>query len=413
MSPISRSAYPMLKRLVDLLLVAPLLPFVAVVLVVSLVGHRYAGAMLRRFSFYGRNQKVFTSYTSDATLVRRCWRLWDIALGRITFVGPRLVRESEFLRTTHPCLPGVLCLDWLRQRTNVAFVPEEQSDLEYLREASLSFDMALLMRCLLACLYGKPTQEAPDVVDILGVRIDNTTRDGAIRTIESTLTGLTPQVTLSFVNADCLNKATHSEDYRKALAASTMVLSDGIGLKIAGSWLGRNIRQNVNGTDLFPELCELLNARGASLYLYGARPEVVQELAWRIGEQYPQIYLCGAEDGYHAKPEVVAQQIGAARPDVLLVAMGAPQQDIFIHRYRDVLCTKVAMGVGGLFDFYSGRVPRAPQWMRDAGLEWVYRFLQEPQRMWRRYLIGNGLFLARVWAEKFGYSYEREEVATR
>jgi N-acetylglucosaminyldiphosphoundecaprenol N-acetyl-beta-D-mannosaminyltransferase len=115
-------------------------------------------------------------------------------------------------------------------------------------------------------------------------------------------------------------------------------------------------------------------------------------------QRYPGLEIAGARDGYFRPEEegAVIEAINGSGARILLVAFGAPRQELWIARWRDRLAPPVAMGVGGLFDFYSGRIPRAPVWMREIGLEWVFRLMQEPGRMWRRYVIGNPLFLYRV-----------------
>ena len=119
-------------------------------------------------------------------------------------------------------------------------------------------------------------------------------------------------------------------------------------------------------------------------------------------EHYPDVLIKGCSDGYfkaNEEPELI-RTIACSGADILVVSMGTPTQELFIHRNIDELNISVAIGFGGLFDYFSGRIPRAPQWVREIGMEWVYRLIQEPRRMWRRYLIGNGVFLFRVLHEK-------------
>jgi N-acetylglucosaminyldiphosphoundecaprenol N-acetyl-beta-D-mannosaminyltransferase len=128
--------------------------------------------------------------------------------------------------------------------------------------------------------------------------------------------------------------------------------------------------------------------------------------------RYPELIIAGTRDGYFdaAEEAEVIESINASGADILLVAFGAPRQDVWLKAHKQALRVPVRMGVGGLFDFYSGRIPRAPVWMREMGLEWTYRLLQEPGRMWRRYIIGNPLFLYRVWRQ--GLAPERFEPPT-
>ena len=159
---------------------------------------------------------------------------------------------------------------------------------------------------------------------------------------------------------------------------------------------------NINGTDLFPRLCEKAATEGVSLFLLGAKPGVAEAVSENMRKRFPALSIAGVRDGYF-KPEETGQvldEINSSNADILLVAFGAPKQELWLAEHRHKLTACVYLGVGGLFDFYSGRLPRAPVWMREIGMEWTWRLLQEPGRMWRRYLIGNPLFLYRVWLQR-------------
>jgi len=205
-----------------------------------------------------------------------------------------------------------------------------------------------------------------------------------------------------FVNADCANIAYRNQNYKQVLNESDMVFADGIGMKIAGKMLKREIRDNVNGTDMFPLLIKALSGTGKGIYLLGARPGVVNDVKEWVMRNSPHTLISGQHHGYFSDDEQseVINSIKESGASLLLVAFGAPRQDMWISEYLEQTGVKVAVGVGGLFDFFSGRMPRAPLWMRKIGMEWVYRLLQEPGRMWKRYIIGNVLFLWRVMGEK-------------
>jgi N-acetylglucosaminyldiphosphoundecaprenol N-acetyl-beta-D-mannosaminyltransferase len=120
----------------------------------------------------------------------------------------------------------------------------------------------------------------------------------------------------------------------------------------------------------------------------------------KLVQKYPRLKICGFRSGYfdHDKDsDIVIGEINDSRPDILLVAFGAPLQEKFIRKNAQKIEARVLMGVGGLFDFYSGRIARAPYWMRQLGMEWVFRLMKEPRRMWKRYIIGNPVFLYRVF----------------
>ena len=160
-----------------------------------------------------------------------------------------------------------------------------------------------------------------------------------------------------------------------------------------------SLRANVNGTDLFPELCAQLQHSGLRLFLLGARPGIAEATAENMRKRFPGLDICGTRHGYfdRAQTRQVISEINRSGADIVLVAMGVPHQELWIDAHRQHLDARVLMGVGGLFDFYSGRISRAPVWVRELGMEWGWRILQEPGRMWKRYVIGNPLFLYRVW----------------
>ena len=167
--------------------------------------------------------------------------------------------------------------------------------------------------------------------------------------------------------------------------------------------MGSALQENLNGTDLLPYLCSLAVRKGYSLYLLGAKEGVAEAMQENLESLYPGLKIAGTHHGYFdfdAEYESVIAHINESGADILLVAFGAPLQEKFIRNYRNILEPRLLMGVGGLFDFYSNQMPRAPLWMRQIGIEWVYRLFQEPKRMWKRYIIGNPLFLYRVWRWK-------------
>ncbi len=243
---------------------------------------------------------------------------------------------------------------------------------------------------------------SPKSLVLMGTRIDNLTMPEAIDAIKSRLDGDAP-TQVCFVNSDCLNITYRDRDYRRVLGDAQLVFADGIGMKIAGKVLGRPVRDNLNGTDLFPRLCMALAGGGKSLYLLGGRPGVAEAVGRWITTHVPRLEVRGTRNGYflpHEEPAIIAE-IAASRADLLLVAFGAPRQDAWIHAHLAETGCRVGIGVGGLFDFVSGRVPLAPHWIRKRGFEWLYRMCQEPRRLARRYLAGNPMFLLRLLRERF------------
>lgn len=331
---------------------------------------------------------------------------FNLLAGDMSLVGPRPLPQKEFEGvSTIPCArfnvrPGLINLWWVRRATNIDFGTEWETDEEYVRTRSLKTDASLVLRAIPAALYGQRQGDPPRFLHLLGLRVDNLTMDEAISEVLDRIENGQGTSQVCFLNADCVNLAFRHREYADVLTRADFVLPDGIGLKLAGRLHRQDIRHNVNGTDLFPRLCRALEHSGHGIFFLGGRPDVLGGLLIRLAEQYPGLPVAGAHHGYF-KPEETDQVVETIRRSgakLLLVGMGAPRQDVWISRFAAATGVRVAMGVGGLFDFYSGRIPRAPMWMREIGFEWAWRLAQEPRRMWRRYLVGNAVFMARTVA---------------
>ncbi|MBF0543791.1 MAG: WecB/TagA/CpsF family glycosyltransferase [Candidatus Riflebacteria bacterium] len=335
--------------------------------------------------------------------------LLNILNGDMSLVGPRAILPEELTptefrnRRRFDVKPGLICLWWIRSRANINFEKEHESDAEYVEKSGLLTDIGIALRAVPAVFYGEAVCEAPEKVKILGIPIDNLTMTEAVDKIISYVKSSEP-ARISFLNADCANISARDDEYFRALATSDFVFADGIGLKLAGKILSRQIKQNVNGTDLFPRILEKLAARNAGIFLFGGRPGVPEAVETWIKATYPGIRIDGVENGYHTPDEEneIIREIAKKKTDVLFLAKGAPFQEKWLYQHFNETKAKLGMGVGGLFDFYSGRIQRAPLWVREIGMEWLFRFYQEPGRLWKRYFIGNGVFLFRVLLEKVG-----------
>ncbi len=205
---------------------------------------------------------------------------------------------------------------------------------------------------------------------------------------------------VSFINADCLNISCKDEVYRNILNSQSFVLPDGAGINIACRMIGERLVANLNGTDLMPELWNVGRTKGYRFFLLGAAPGVTERMKAKLEEAYPGIEVVGEQHGYfdrESESDAVIEKINTSKPNVVLVAFGAPNQEKWIYENKDKVNSNLLIGVGGLFDFYSGDKKRAPVWMRKSGMEWMYRLYLEPGRLWRRYIIGNPLFVYRVF----------------
>jgi N-acetylglucosaminyldiphosphoundecaprenol N-acetyl-beta-D-mannosaminyltransferase len=398
-----------IKRLFDFVVSSALLLVLAPLLLLLYGLNRLRGGDIERSSRLGRWGCIFEQYSFSSGVARGLPALVNVWLGDMSLIGPRPIGPGEVSPAERLAWkrfntrPGMLCLWWIRSRTNIAYGTEIGSDLEYVDTQSLMGDLGIALRSIPASLYGEGVAAAPDHVELLGITVNNLTMDEAVEDLVAKAKGSVPSQ-VCFVNADCANIAWDNNEYRRVLSSSALVLADGIGMKLAGRMLNRNIRQNVNGTDLLPRLCKLLEKEALGIYLLGGKSGVAADVERWMRSQFPELPVRGYHHGYFSPeelPEVIAD-IKASRAEVLLVAFGVPKQDQWIEEHLGETGALLAMGVGGLFDFYSGRIPRAPAWIREVGMEWFYRFWQEPRRMWRRYFVGNAVFLTRVVRERLG-----------
>ena len=202
---------------------------------------------------------------------------------------------------------------------------------------------------------------------------------------------------VAFANANCLNFAQTDTRLRSALGAA-LVLNDGIGVDLASRLLfGAQFPDNLNGTDFTPYYLQNTRHR-FRLYLLGGRPGIAEKAAHRLAQTCPHHLIVGCRDGFFRRTEdpIVAQAIRATGADVLLVAMGNPDQELWLRNNLAATGCRMGFAIGALFDFMAGDTQRAPPWVRAARMEWIYRLAHEPRRLARRYVLGNPLFLARV-----------------
>jgi N-acetylglucosaminyldiphosphoundecaprenol N-acetyl-beta-D-mannosaminyltransferase len=180
-----------------------------------------------------------------------------------------------------------------------------------------------------------------------------------------------------------------------------VILADGFSVVLAGRILGRPLPERVAGIDLMHAILTRASERHYRIYCLGATPEVLAATEREIAAAYPGVQMAGSQHGYFANAEehLVADAIRQARADVLFVAMTSPKKERFLATWGPVMNVPVCHGVGGSFDVLAGKVRRAPAVWQQLGLEWLYRVLQEPGRLWKRYLVTNSMFLGMLAAE--------------
>lgn len=221
-------------------------------------------------------------------------------------------------------------------------------------------------------------------IHILGVAIDDLIEDEVIAQVDALIAAGGPHHLVT-VNPEFVMEAQKNPAFRAMLARANLATADGFGLLVAARYVGTPLRGRVTGVDLTQRLAGLCAAKGYRMFLLGAAPGVAAATATILQARNPGLIIAGTESG---SPDprhepYLRQRIAAAQPHILLVAYGHPHQDLWIARNQPDLQVPLAMGVGGTFDYLSGRVPRAPAIIRRIGMEWLYRLIRQPQR-WRR-----------------------------
>lgn len=330
-------------------------------------------------------------------------RILNVAAGTIAWVGPPVLPANRRRRAGDLPLselrPGLISLWHLQKLTGSAY--DERPTHNTYPNHTLGESITIMARYAVARLMSvNPSAPKPDAFSLLGVTISNLTIEDSLKKVNNAIERKTP-AQFAFVNPDCLNKAYKDTAYTETLNSLPAVFADGIGIRVACKQLGIGLRDNVNGTDLFPLMCEQACKNNQSFYFLGGAPGVTDTMVGKLKERFPSLRVAGHQHGYFEQDQTpqVIQAINDSGADILLVAFGAPRQEAWLAKHHCELTPTVRMGVGGLFDFYSDRISRAPRWLRDIGMEWTWRLLQEPGRMWRRYLVGNPLFLWRVHKE--------------
>ena len=184
-------------------------------------------------------------------------------------------------------------------------------------------------------------------------------------------------------NAEIVYESIHDDAFRALLNDASMVLPDGAGVVLGAKILGTPIKEKVAGIEFGEEVCKLLAKNNGRLYLLGSKPGIANAAGEKLAQKYPGLVICGTADGYFKDEKAVIEKINEAKPDVLFVCLGAPKQEKFIKEHFDELDVTLMLGLGGSLDGYAGVAQRAPKWMIDLSLEWLYRLMKEPKRLGR------------------------------
>ena len=232
-------------------------------------------------------------------------------------------------------------------------------------------------------------------VEEYGLKIHTLNMKDSLRLIEEAVISRTSPVQHIVVNVAKLVNAQKDPQLRAAINNSDLVNIDGLAVAWVLRWHGHHVQERVAGIDLFQNLIKLCSEKGFRPYFLGAKPDVVKRIVDVFQERFPLLQIAGYRDGYFSDDDAgqVAEDIRSSQADMLFVAITSPKKELFLDTYTSIMAIPFSMGVGGSFDVISGSVKRAPVWMQKYGMEWFFRVLQEPRRMWRRYAVTNTTFL--------------------
>jgi N-acetylglucosaminyldiphosphoundecaprenol N-acetyl-beta-D-mannosaminyltransferase len=244
-----------------------------------------------------------------------------------------------------------------------------------------------------------------ETFDILGIRVDDIDIDSLHEKLDEYIRIKAHALVLN-VNVNCLNLAYQNQWLRQFLNGAEIVFCDGAGVILAARILGHHIRQRITYAEWAWQLADLAEKRGFTMYLLGAKPGIAHQAAARLLARYPDLRIVGCHHGYflkepgHPENSEVIREINLVKPNILITGFGMPVQEKWLYENWDNIHANIALTGGAVFDYVSGALRRPPVWLNEHGLEWFGRLLIDPSRLWRRYLLGNPLFLIRVLKHK-------------
>ena len=242
------------------------------------------------------------------------------------------------------------------------------------------------------------------------VRVDDLTVEECLNCIEHSIDNkLEPGIVMT-INPQRFMFALQDEEYREIINTSRLVTNDGIGISLAAKILGVRLRGRVTGAGLVGRFAEMSANKGYKIFILGASPGIAQKAADKLSEKHPKANFVGTHHGFYKfdseEEEEILENIKELKPDMILLAFGAPKEEKWLKQHLKKLDIPIGVGVGAGIDFAAGEQIRAPQWIRKLGVEWLFRLLTQPKRLWKRYLIGNFTFLFAI--VKFRFSHGRQ-----
>ncbi|PCI55825.1 MAG: glycosyltransferase [Gammaproteobacteria bacterium] len=356
--------------------------------------------------------------------------LINIFMGQLSFCGVpsthRLAPQVQArIKLRYSCKPGIFSLFDLHRRTGLVIQDPETLLLKQLNSSSFDNALLLLKNLVCYCLYTTPSKGLIDTkkISLFGLNLENLSMQEAVNwvttTPKKTSTKSSTKISIKntvinkstsdnintvtnigfFINVNSINLCLKQPDFHHTLQQADKLLADGSGMRLAAKSAGYLLKDNTNGTDMLPHLCLSCIEQSKSIYFLGSKLGVAAKAASNLKKQFPGLLIAGTEHGFIGSSQLNKQieKINKSGCDILLVAMGSPFQEKWLLEHKEQLQCQTALAVGGLFDFYSGEIARAPLWLRELGLEWGWRLWQEPMVKFKRYVIGTPLFLFRIY----------------
>jgi len=259
-----------------------------------------------------------------------------------------------------------------------------------------------------------PATSTAESFDLLGVRVEAVQIADVIRRMEKWIDERASPRFIAVANTHVLVEARQNASFKEVLNSADLCVPDGMPLIWYGRFRGYSLARRVYGPELMMAFCRDTVPKSVRHYFYGGAPEGSEELVRRLKESCPGIQIAGCDappfrDVTPEEDDQAIERINSAGPDVVWVGLGCPKQERWMWSHRGRLSAPVMVGVGQAFDLLAGRKKSAPRWMREHGLEWIFRFLQEPRRLWRRYLVYNTKFMGALFLEILQRSFTREK----
>ena len=247
-------------------------------------------------------------------------------------------------------------------------------------------------------------------IQILGVTVDVLNVKETIDLVDKYIQTKTP-LHLMGVNADKINEANKNEKMMEIINKCGVINADGASVVLASKYLGMPLPERVAGIDLMQDLVKLASEKEYSIYLLGAKQEVVEKTKEVLLEKHPTLKINGIRNGYFKDEEWIdiANELKENQPDMIFVGITSPKKEYLIEFLQNNGIGSVMMGVGGSFDVISGKIPRAPKWMQKCNLEWLFRVMKEPRRLFKRYFVGNKTFIKAIRREKKRMKREKKD----